>query len=241
MRLDKYLHDQQFGTRSEIKKLVKQKRVMINQQVITNAGQAVVTNDQVFVDQQLVTAEQAFYFLLNKPVGTLTATKDESQRTVMQLLKPNDRRNDLFPVGRLDKDTTGMLLITNQGQLAHLLLSPKRHVDKTYIATVTGQITNEQLEKLMNGVTLKNGDNVQAVHAKIIDLKENQTVIKLTIQQGMYHQIKRMVAYLGQRVLSLHREQFANLMDSNLKVGSYRPLTKKEIHQLKQLVNFTEV
>lgn len=241
MRLDKFLHDQQFGTRSEVKKLVKQKRVMINQQIVTNAGQAIAPNDQVFVDQQLVTAEQAFYFLLNKPAGTLTATKDESQQTVMQLLKPSDRRDDLFPVGRLDKDTTGMLLITNQGQLAHLLLSPKRHVDKTYIASVTGQITNEQLEELMNGVTLKNSDNVQAVDAKIIEQKENQTVIELVIQQGMYHQIKRMVAYLGQRVLSLHREQFGNLMDTDLKVGSYRPLTKKEIHQLKQLVNFAEV
>lgn len=142
MRIDKYLHDQQFGTRSQIHALIKQRRVILNHQIVKSFKQGVdPQQDQVAVDDQPVKNQTKFYYLLNKPAAVITATTDASQTTVMDLLAQADYRTDLFPVGRLDKDTTGAILLTNDGQLAHQLVSPKTHVTKIYEARVTGTLS----------------------------------------------------------------------------------------------------
>lgn len=235
MRLDKYLHDQQFGTRSEIKLLIKQKRVQVNGETVKSFNANIdPSEDEIAVDGQSVSNQTEFFYLLNKPSGVITATKDEHDRTVMDLLEPSDFRTDLFPVGRLDKDTTGVLLITNDGELAHQLLRPKKHVQKTYLANLTGELTKSELGQLTGEMVLKNGDHVQADEAQFRN--NDHSALMLTIHEGKYHQVKRMIGALGQRVATLHRQSFGNLTDDNLEVGQYRALSEKEIHQLRELV-----
>ncbi|WP_137598115.1 pseudouridine synthase [Paucilactobacillus kaifaensis] len=234
MRIDKYLHDQQLGTRSQIHELIKQRRVTLNEQPVKSFKQGVdPLQDRVIVDGQVLGHQTEFYYLMNKPMGVITATTDLSQTTVMDLLSKDDFRSDLFPVGRLDKDTTGALLITNDGQLAHQLVSPKTHVAKTYEAHVTGTLSNDQIQVLQDGIELKNGDHVKADSASIVGQSGHETNVKLQLHQGKYHQIKRMFGALGQRVVQLHRAEFAGLGVTDLSDGNYRALTDKEIELLK--------
>lgn len=235
MRIDKYLHEQQFGSRSQIHELIKQRRVMLNEQLVKSFKQNVEPQqDHVTVDGQVVGHQTEFYYLMNKPVGVITATTDPTHSTVMDLMAQGDYRSDLFPVGRLDKDTTGALIITNDGQLAHRLVSPKTHVAKFYEARVTGLLTGDQLQMLQTGIELKNGDFVKADSASIIGQYEHETSVRIQLHQGKYHQIKRMFGALGQRVIQLHRAQFAELEVAGLSTGQYRELTVEEIELLKK-------
>ncbi|WP_252902602.1 pseudouridine synthase [Paucilactobacillus hokkaidonensis] len=152
----------------------------------------------------------------------------------MDLFATDDQRSDLFPVGRLDKDTTGALVITNDGQLAHRLVSPKSHVGKLYETKVTGKITAEQLQSLQAGIVLKNGDQVTAESTAIVAQNENETTIKIVLHQGKYHQVKRMFGALGQRVIQLDRLAFAGLTVNGLAAGEYRELTDEEIKMLNE-------
>ena len=158
MRLDKYLSDMGVGTRSECKKIIKAGRVMIADATISDPAFHVSSDDKVFVDGDTLSYEEHIYYLMNKPQGIITATKDNSKKTILDLINPEDRRKELFPVGRLDKDTEGFLLITNDGALSHELLSPKHHVEKTYYAVVSGEMDTTDIEAFAAGLEIDGGD-----------------------------------------------------------------------------------
>jgi 16S rRNA pseudouridine516 synthase len=171
------------------------------------------------------------YYMLHKPEGVVSATNDNTADTVVSLLG-EDRRRDIFPVGRLDKDSTGLLLLTNDGELAHLLLSPKRHVDKTYQVTVERSLTQEEISRLEQGLDI--GEEHLTLPARVS--VGTGSIIYITVHEGKFHQIKRMLQAVDNRVLALKRTEFACLqLDENLKPGEYRALTETEIQKLKSL------
>ena len=212
IRLDKYLADMQVGTRSEVKELIRKKRVTVNDNIVTKPELKINTDgDSVNVDGNAVGYHEYEYFMLNKPAGVVSATDDNTCTTVIDLIKTKNRK-DLFPVGRLDKDTEGLLIITNDGAMAHDLLSPKKHVDKTYYSKVKGKIKDTAVKQFA-----KSG------HAR------------LTISEGKFHQVKRMFTAIGSEVLFLKRITFGSLsLDESLKTGEYRTLTKEEISLLQR-------
>ena len=223
MRLDKFLSNNGFGSRKDVKILIKKQNVYINDKLIKQADYSFdPTKDIVKVDDQLIEYREFYYFLLNKPKGYISATEDNKQNTVLDLL-PEYSYLDLFPVGRLDKDTTGTLLITNDGQLAHSLLSPKKHVDKVYIATLDKDVPPSIIKEFEKGIIL---DNELTLPAKLEIIEGN--IAKVTLHQGKYHQVKRMFSYFGLEVIELHREKFAFLNVDGLSLGSYRELTLEE-------------
>lgn len=223
MRLDKFLSNNGFGSRKDVKILIKKQNVYINNVLIKQADFSFdPTKDIVKVNDKEIKYKEFYYFLLNKPKGYISATEDYKQNTVLDLL-PEFSHLDLFPVGRLDKDTTGTLLITNDGQLAHALLSPKKHVDKVYIATLDKDIPPSIIKDFENGIIL---DNELTLPAKLEILEKN--IAKVTLHQGKYHQVKRMFSYFNLEVIELHREKFAFLNVDNLPLGEYRELTLEE-------------
>ena len=227
MRLDKFLSNNGFGSRNDVKLLIKKQNVYINDTLIKQADYSFEpTKDIVKVNDQIVKYKEFYYFLLNKPKGYISATEDYKQNTVLDLL-PEYSHLDLFPVGRLDKDTTGTLLITNDGQLAHALLSPKKHVDKVYIATLDKDIPSSIINDFEKGIIL---DNELTLPAKLEILEHN--VAKVTLHQGKYHQVKRMFSHFGLEVIELHREKFAFLTVDNIPLGTYRELTLEEEQQI---------
>ena len=227
MRLDKFLSNNGFGSRKDVKQLIKKKVVSVNE-IIINQSDFVINPDRdlIKVNGETVIYKEFYYFLLNKPKGYLSATEDNKQNTVLDLL-PEYAHLDLFPVGRLDKDTTGTLLITNDGQLAHSLLYPKRHVDKIYIATLDKDIPSSIIKDFEKGIIL---DNELTLPAKLEILKPN--VGKVTLHQGKYHQVKRMFSSFGLQVIDLDRVQFAFLNVKDVPLGKYRELTQNEIEEL---------
>ena len=207
-------------------------KVKVNGKVITELGTKVDYNDTVLVNgKPLNNKEEKTYYLLNKPRGVVTTVKDEKDRkTVMELI-PNDKR--VYPVGRLDYDTTGVLILTNDGELTNLLTHPKNHVEKTYIAKVEGLVMKQDLEKLCNGVII-DGKKTSRAKARIkkMDKKTNHTIVELVIYEGRNHQVKKMFEAIGYKVLKLKREKFSFLSVSNLKSGEYRLLSVKEVKKL---------
>ena len=172
--------------------------------------------------------------MMNKPQGVISATEDPKHRTVLDLLDDIARSKEVFPVGRLDIDTHGLLLLTNDGKLAHTLLSPKRHVDKTYLAQVKGMMTQEDVETFAKGIPLKDFTCQPArLELVSIDLEKNQSQIRVTIAEGKFHQVKRMVAYCGKEVVDLQRSTMGTLvLDESLQRGEWRRLTKEELEEL---------
>ncbi|KRM72307.1 pseudouridine synthase [Lacticaseibacillus brantae] len=230
MRLDKYLSHLQYGSRKDIKALVKQKRVRVNGQLSTDAGLAVNEADAVTVDDQSVSAHLEVAYVLNKPAGVVTATADTRDRTVLDLIAPTDLRPGLAPVGRLDKDTTGLLVLTTDGTLAHALLAPKRHVDKVYQVTIDQPLTETGIKRLTSGIVFKDFTSAPAAVEVIAPQK-----ILLTIHEGKFHQVKRMLHAVGSEVIALKRVAMGGLwLDSALNPGQYRALTSEEIQQLTQ-------
>lgn len=232
MRIDKYLANMNVGSRKEVHNLIKAKKVTINEKLVKQAKQQVTENDMVKVDNQTITYQQFHYFMLNKPTGVITATEDPQQKTVHDLIASKDRYPDLAPVGRLDKDTTGLLLITNDGQLNHNLLSPKKHVAKTYFVELDQEIANEVDSAFAKGVALADGTQVGS--AQLIIDKSNKKQGLITIHEGKFHQIKRMFGLFDLGVVKLKRIKMGNLsLDENLPQGKYRELTEAEISALK--------
>ena len=230
MRLDKFLSNNGFGSRKDVKVLIKKKHVFVNEVVSTKPEDNIdPLKDVVKVNGEVVSYKEFYYFLLNKPKGYLSATEDNKQNTVLDLL-PEYSHLDLFPVGRLDIDTTWTLLITNDGVLAHSLLSPKRHVDKVYIATLDKEIDPKIKEPFETGIIL---DGELTLPAKLEILSSN--VAKVTLHQGKYHQVKRMFSNFGLEVIELHRETFAFLSVNDLPMGTYRELTKEEEEEILKL------
>lgn len=230
MRLDKYLCDLQYGTRSSIKKDIKNGLVSVNNTIVRkNDRQVDEKQDEVRYCGKLCNYRKYVYYILYKPAGTVSATEDRQEKTVVSLLKDTGRA-DLFPVGRLDKDTEGLLLLTNDGPLAHELLSPGRHVAKTYECTLAEAITEEQKRMLEQGVDI--GEKRLTLPAGVNILEEKK--IALTITEGKYHQVKRMLKAVGNQVLYLKRIRMGALsLDPKLKPGEYRELTEEEVEMLK--------
>ena len=228
MRLDKFLKDTGFGSRKEVKILIKQKRVSVNDTLVSNEGLSInEEKDVVKVDNQIVKYVKYVYIMLNKPQGVISATTDNIHTTVIDLI--NDFKYlDLFPVGRLDIDTEGLLLITNDGALSHNLLSPKKHVDKTYFLKTNNSLTSDDMKRIEDGVYL---DNELTLPAKIEKVSEYEYL--LTIHEGKFHQVKRMIEAVGKSVTYLKRVSFGPLvLDNNLPLGKYRFLTEEEILKL---------
>ncbi len=230
-RLDKFLCELEIGTRSEVKMFLRRGMVTVNG--ITQKSPDFKINpdvDVVTYQGQELKYQEFYYYMLHKPAGVITATEDKKQETVMSLLGAC-HRTDLFPVGRVDKDTEGLLLITNDGELAHALLSPKKHVPKCYLVEVPERLNLGQIEVLERGVDI--GDDKPTLPAQIEVLSD--THIHLTICEGRYHQVKRMLAAVGSEVLYLKRITFGALtLDEKLLKGSFRALTKEEVTLLRK-------
>lgn len=232
IRLDKYLTDMGCGTRSEIKKYIRSGNVTVNSIVVKHPEQKIDTGiDHVKLNGRVISYSTYEYYMLNKPADVVSAVSDSKDKTVIDLIK-DMHRNDLFPVGRLDKDTEGLLLITNDGGLAHRLLSPSKHVNKTYFAKVRGIVTEEDVEQFRQGVDI--GDEKPALPAELnICYSGEISEIRLTIQEGRFHQVKRMFQAVGKEVIYLKRLQMGTLvLDENLKPGEYRKLTEEEVKKL---------
>lgn len=232
MRLDKFLCEVGIGTRSEVKVYLKKGQVTVNDEIVKKPEVKIDENkDSICFQGQELVFEAVQYFLLNKPAGCVTATRDHLSETVMSFL-PENRRDDLFPVGRLDKDTEGLLLITNDGQLAHELLSPRKHVDKTYFAVIDGEVKEEHKQLFLSGLDI--GDETLTMPAKLEISKSGETSeIELTIQEGRFHQVKRMFEAVGTKVTYLKRISMGPLTLGNLQPGEVRVLTEEELEQLK--------
>ncbi len=233
MRLDKYLADMQIGSRKEVKGYIKKGWVQVNGITVKqDKFQVQPEADTVSYQGVEVRYQKYFYYMLNKPSGVISATTDKQQKTVIDLLQPTDFRPDLFPVGRLDKDTEGFVLLSNDGELAHELLSPKKHVAKEYFAKVSGVMTKEDVVAFAKGLTLDQGEVALPGKLQILKVDEvkETSEISLVISEGKFHQVKRMVQAVGKKVTYLRRDRIgAVCLDSKLKLGDYRPLKKKEI------------
>ena len=232
MRLDKYLAEMGVGTRQEVKKQIRQGKVTVNGTVVKAADTKIdETCDEVTIGGRNISYVSYEYYMLNKPGGVVSATEDRRDTTVIDLIK-DKKRKDLFPVGRLDKDTEGLLLITNDGELAHRLLSPKKHVDKVYYAKVQGKVDESDVKAFADGVDI--GDDTLAKSADLRILKSGEeSEIELTITEGRFHQVKRMFHAVGKEVIYLKRLSMGSLaLDKTLTKGEYRSLTEEEIKKL---------
>ena len=240
MRLDKYLADMHVGTRSEVKERIRKGRVLVNGSVVKDPGLGVSAEDCVEADGGRIGYQEHFYYMLNKPGGILTATEDKKQPTVLDLFPENLRKN-ISPVGRLDKDTVGLLLITDDGAMAHRLLAPKSHVDKVYLAGTDLPVTDEDVKKFAGGMTLEDGTQLMPAGLEILPEAEIRTyrlpealvsagMSRVTIREGKFHQIKRMFEVCGKKVVYLKRLSMGSLkLDPDLPEGEWRELTAEEI------------
>ena len=232
MRLDKYLADMGVGTRTEVKKLIRQGQIAVDGTVVKLPEMKIdIEKSQVTCKGQPVAYESFEYYMLNKPAGVISATIDSKDKTVLDLIDTK-KRKDLFPVGRLDKDTEGLLLITNDGELAHRLLAPKKHVDKVYYAKIEGVVTEEDKQAFAEGVSLGGGEMAKPAELEIL-VSDEISEIRLTIQEGKFHQVKRMFESVDKKVIYLKRLSMGSLvLDESLGLGEYRKLTEEEIKAL---------
>ena len=247
IRLDKFLVDMNRGSRSQIKEAAKKGRIQVNGQVEKKTERKIDPEaDQVTFDGVPVAYRTFEYFMLNKPQGVVSATEDNLHKTVIDLLA-GDNRSDLFPVGRLDIDTEGLLLLTNDGDLAHRLLAPKKHVDKQYYAKIEGTLPEDGAEQMAAGMTLSDGTEVMPAKLEVLSRggvlskdvapaggEDSTTEVLLTIREGKFHQVKRMFEALDCKVVFLKRLSMGPLkLDESLLPGEYRRLTDKEIEMLR--------
>lgn len=245
IRLDKYLAEMGLGTRSQIKEAAKKGRIKVDGTVEKRTEQKIDPDCQnVSFDGKEISYVKKEYYLLNKPQGVVSATEDKVHKTVLDLIDGKQRK-DLFPVGRLDIDTEGLLLITNDGDLAHRLLSPRHHVDKQYYAIVAGKLPEDAPERFRQGIMLSDGTVTMPALLEILEGKEavreeepcieEGTRVLITVREGKFHQIKRMAEALGCRVVYLKRLSMGTLrLDETLRPGEYRALTEEEIRMLRE-------
>lgn len=234
MRLDRYLAQSGERTRSEAARLLRSGAVRVNGEPVRDGGFHLKPNDRVELMGQTVEEKRFQYLMLHKPAGLLTAARDSRASTVMQLLPESCARRKVLPVGRLDKDTTGLLLLTNDGELAHRLLSPKRHVWKTYEAAVTGRLTAADSQAFERGIVLSDFTALPA-RMEILSAGEDESRARVQVREGKFHQIKRMFGALGHEVTALSRLTFGALsLPEELPPGQYRELTEEELAALRQ-------
>ena len=235
-RLDKIIAGEGTYSRREVRLLVRQGRVLVDGVPARSPEDKVVPEAvEIMVDGTVLHCRRYTWIMLHKPAGVLSATEDGRGATVLDLLPPELRRRGLFPVGRLDKDTEGLLLLTNEGGLAHDLLSPRHHVDKVYYTRISGRLTEEDCQAFAAGMVLDDGLVCQSAGLEILSAGEESEAY-VTLREGKFHQVKRMLAQRGKPVEYLERVQMGNLtLDSQLPRGSYRFLTDKEIQELRNL------
>ncbi|OFL88610.1 MULTISPECIES: pseudouridine synthase [Enterococcus] len=234
MRLDKFLAEVGLGSRKEVKQLIKKGQISVNQKIEkSDKKQIDPEKDQVDYQGEILHYQEFYYYLLHKPAGVVSATEDKHDQTVMDIFSPSDYRSDLFPVGRLDKNTEGLLLITNDGKLAHDLLSPKKHVEKEYFAEVQGVMTAEDQQRFVEGFLL-DGERTLPAELLIDEVTENKSKVRIILHEGKFHQVKRMVKACGKEVTYLKRIRMGKLLlTKELVKGAYRSLTEDELKGLK--------
>lgn len=240
MRLDKLLAHTGFGTRKEVKKIIKDGYIEINGEIVKNPGAKVDPDvDDVRVGGERIYYEEFVYFMLNKPAGVISATEDLFHETVLDLLEPADIVQEPHPVGRLDIDTEGLLILTNDGQLTHQLTSPKKEVDKEYYAIVSGIVDESDVQAFAEGILLDDEEEpftTLPAELKVLEVDEEAETseVRVIIREGKFHQVKRMFEAVGKRVLYLKRIRMKNLeLDEDLALGEYRRLTDEELEALK--------
>ena len=237
MRLDKFLVENGLGSRSQVKEVLKKGLVLVNGRAEKSPKTQInETADEVVVSGQKLTYEKFVYYLLNKPKGYISATEDERHKTVLDLLDETARQKEVFPVGRLDIDTHGLLLLTNNGKLAHAMLSPKKHVEKIYRAKVAGLMNQSDVERFARGIELKDF-TCHPAQLKIVELDEEKEIslVEITLAEGKFHQVKRMVAACGKEVTDLQRLSMGPLqLDPELALGEWRRLTEEEMKSLER-------
>lgn len=233
MRLDKFLANAGVGSRKDVKALLKKRYVTVNGEIIKDGTMHVDENtDNIKVNETAIHYQKYVYIMMHKPPGVISATEDRREKTVIDLLPSDIKRFRPFPVGRLDKDTEGLLLITNNGELAHQLLSPKKQVDKTYYAKVKGVVTEEDCNYFARGVRLNDGYITKPALLRIIQ-QGDVSEVEIVISEGKFHQVKRMFLAVGKKVIYLKRTKMGKLsLDSQLNLGEYRELSKDELELL---------
>ena len=233
MRLDRFLANSGVGTRKEVKEILKKRKIKVNDSIITDGSIHIDENkDAVKYEEKEISYKPFIYIMMNKPDGVISSTEDDEHRTVIDLLENKYRTYSVFPIGRLDIDTEGLLILTNDGILTHKLLAPNKHVDKKYYVELKNPVLKSDIEKLENGIELENGFVTKNAKVEVIENSEDKVYI--TITEGKYHRVKRMFKAVNNKVLYLKRVQMGNLkLDDKLKVGKYRELTEKEINILK--------
>ena len=233
MRIDKLLSNSGYGSRKEVKQLLKSGSVFCNDEKITDAKKHVDPDkDFITVHGEQVQYKEFIYLLMNKPAGYISATEDDRLKTVLDLLEPEDVIKKPFPVGRLDRDTEGLLVLTNDGQLAHEVLAPKKHVPKTYYAVIEGIVTEKDVELFASGITLDDGYVTKPGQLKILS-SGPKSEIELIITEGKFHQVKRMFEAVDKKVIYLKRIKMGELeLDRELQTGEYREMSEEEIKLL---------
>ncbi|MCR1950580.1 MULTISPECIES: pseudouridine synthase [unclassified Clostridium] len=234
-RLDKVLSNLGYGTRKEIKQAVRKGLIEVNGEVVKDNGMQVDPEvDKIYVNGEEIFYRKYIYLMMNKPDGVISATFDNRDETVIDLLEIEHQVFNPFPVGRLDKDTVGLLLLTNDGDLNHRLISPKWKVDKVYYAKIDKKVTEEDIKKFKNGITLDDGYTCKEAKLEILESSENGSEVMITIQEGKFHQVKRMFEAVDKSVVYLKRVEFGTLqLDEDLEEGEYRELTEEEVAILK--------
>lgn len=229
MRLDKFLANMGYGSRKDVKGLIKKKKVTVNEVTVKDSSSHVdQEQDTVKVTNRIVHYQKYIYIMMNKPRGYISATVDDRDKTVIDLLPPEYQLFKPFPVGRLDKDTEGLLLITNDGELAHQLTSPRKNIEKTYFAKVEGYTTGQDVVDFKDGIMLEDGYETKPAKLKILHAAD-VSEIEVTITEGKFHQVKRMFEAVDKKVVYLKRISMGELkLDTDLQTGSFRKLTKEE-------------
>ena len=236
-RLDKILGNMGYGSRKEVKASCKKGLVVVNGEIIKDSAMKIDPETAVIeINGEMVNYRKYIYLLLNKPAGVVSATFDNYDETVIDLLDPEYQVFEPFPVGRLDKDTEGFLLLTNDGELNHKLISPKNHVDKVYYAEINKPVDEKDIDAFRKGITIDDGYKCMPGNLEIMSSTEDGSEVLVTIQEGKFHQVKRMFESLDKSVVYLRRVKFGPMkLDENLEEGQYRELTKDEIEILKSL------
>lgn len=237
MRIDKLLSNIGIGTRKEVKKFIKEGLVLVNGNTVKDAGLIINTEtDEILFDGKKIYYKEFIYIMMNKPKGVISATYDPIEKTVIDLLPQELKARNPFPVGRLDKDTEGLLLITNDGDLAHKLLSPKKNVIKKYYAKILGFVNESNIKAFNEGIVLEDGYKTLPANLEILSSSDVSKVY-VYIREGKYHQIKRMFESVGKKVIYLKRLAMGNLtLDENLKPGEWRELSEEELSFLKKSI-----
>jgi 16S rRNA pseudouridine516 synthase len=234
-RLDKIISNLGYGSRKDVKSFVKKGLIEVDGVVIKDNGISVDPEKSIIkVNGEEILYRKFIYLMMNKPDGVISATHDNKDETVIDLLELDHQVFEPFPIGRLDKDTVGLLLLTNDGELNHRLISPKWHVDKVYYAKIDKKVDEKDILAFKNGITLDDGYKCLEAKLEILNSSDEGSEIKLTIQEGKFHQVKRMFEAVGKKVIYLKREEFGGLLlDPDLQEGEYRELTDEELAHLK--------